>query len=280
MRILLQRVHQAAVDVGEQRVGEIGPGLLALVGIGQNDDSNILAPMAGKMLNLRIFPSEDKTQESGFHRSVLETGGGILAVPQFTLYASCRKGRRPGFSQAAAPDMASEIFEQFVDELRKYPNPVQTGTFGAMMDVSLQNFGPVTIWLDSEEITYEYLDGSTPAVERDRRVDAFQRGSGRLFLISLRAGGFGLNLTGADYVIHMDPWWNPAVEDQASDRAHRIGQTRPVTVYRLVAVGTIEERIVALHRKKRDLAGQLLADAGAVGRLSSEDLLELIRAGG
>ena len=79
-----------------------------------------------------------------------------------------------------------------------------------------------------------------------------------MFLISLTAGGVGLNLTAADYVIHMDPWWNPAVEDQASDRAHRIGQTRPVTIYRLVTKGTIEEQIVDLHHRKRDLAERLL----------------------
>ncbi|MFT5685195.1 MAG: superfamily II DNA or RNA helicase, partial [Myxococcota bacterium] len=92
-------------------------------------------------------------------------------------------------------------------------------------------------WLDANKITYQYLDGSTPARQRDLRVAAFQSGSDPLFLISTRAGGQGLNLTAADYVIHMDPWWNPAVEDQASDRAHRLGQRRPVTVYRLYAQG-------------------------------------------
>lgn len=97
--------------------------------------------------------------------------------------------------------------------------------------------------LDEREVAYLYLDGRTPARQRQRRVDAFQAGEGELFLISLKAGGKGLNLTGADYVIHLDPWWNPAVEDQATDRAHRIGQTRPVTVYRLVAQRTIEEQL-------------------------------------
>lgn len=111
-------------------------------------------------------------------------------------------------------------------------------------------------------------------------MTAFQAGQGRLFLISLRAGGTGLNLTGADYVIHLDPWWNPAVEDQASDRAHRIGQTRPVTVYRLVAKGTIEEKIVALHHRKRDLADRLLAEADAAAKLSSAELMALIVEGG
>jgi SNF2 family DNA or RNA helicase len=98
-----------------------------------------------------------------------------------------------------------------------------------------------------------------------------------LFLISLKAGGTGLNLTAADYVIHLDPWWNPAVEDQASDRAHRIGQQRPVTVYRLIVQDSVEEKILALHRRKRDLASDLLEGSEMSGRLSDDELLDLIR---
>lgn len=131
-------------------------------------------------------------------------------------------------------------------------------------------------YLDDQKITYQYLDGSTPAKQRKQQVDAFQAGEGNVFLISLKAGGTGLNLTAADYVIHMDPWWNPAVEDQASDRAHRIGQTRPVTIYRLVTKGTIEEKIVELHNKKRDLADSLLEGADMSGKLSTDALLELM----
>ena len=131
--------------------------------------------------------------------------------------------------------------------------------------------------LDRSNITYQYLDGSTPAKERKRAVDAFQAGDGELFLISLKAGGVGLNLTAADYVIHMDPWWNPAVEDQASDRAHRIGQQRPVTIYRLVTRHTIEEQIVELHRTKRDLADSLLEGSDMGSRVTAEDLLALLK---
>jgi SNF2 family DNA or RNA helicase len=131
-------------------------------------------------------------------------------------------------------------------------------------------------YLDSQKIKYQYLDGSTPAKDRKKRVEAFQAGEGDVFLISLKAGGTGLNLTAADYVIHMDPWWNPAVEDQASDRAHRIGQKRPVTIYRLVAKGTIEEKIVALHNQKRDLADSLLEGTDISGKVSTEALLNLI----
>jgi superfamily II DNA or RNA helicase len=131
--------------------------------------------------------------------------------------------------------------------------------------------------LDRKAVSYQYLDGSTPARARDQRVAAFQAGEGDVFLISLRAGGIGLNLTAADYVIHMDPWWNPAVEDQASDRAHRLGQQRPVTIYRFVTQGTIEERIVELHHAKRDLADSLLEGAEMSSKLSAAELLQLIR---
>ncbi|WP_331460244.1 DEAD/DEAH box helicase [Desulfosarcina ovata] len=133
--------------------------------------------------------------------------------------------------------------------------------------------------VESKSIRYQYLDGSTPQKERQRRVASFQNGDGDLFLISLKAGGVGLNLTAADYVIHMDPWWNPAVEDQAADRAHRIGQTRPVTVYSLIARHTIEEKIVALHRAKRDLADSLLDGTDMSGKMNAEELMALIREG-
>ncbi|NEQ44969.1 MAG: SWF/SNF helicase family protein [Leptolyngbya sp. SIOISBB] len=132
-------------------------------------------------------------------------------------------------------------------------------------------------YLDRQKIAYQYLDGRTPAKRRKQRVDAFQNGEGDVFLISLKAGGTGLNLTAADFVIHMDPWWNPAVEDQASDRAHRIGQQRPVTIYRLVAQGTIEDKIVALHKTKRDLADSLLAGTNVSSKISTDELLALIQ---
>ncbi len=129
----------------------------------------------------------------------------------------------------------------------------------------------------SRGVSHQYLDGVTPASEREKRVAAFQAGEGDLFLISLRAGGTGLNSTAADYVVHLDPWWNPAVEDQASDRAHRIGQQRPVTVYRLIVRDSIEEKILDLHRSKRDLASDLLEGTEVSANLSEEDLLNLMR---
>ncbi|HYD30121.1 MAG TPA: DEAD/DEAH box helicase, partial [Azospirillaceae bacterium] len=163
-------------------------------------------------------------------------------------------------------------FLELVDELRA--NRHRALVFSQFVGF----LGRVRADLDALGVSYQYLDGSTPARDREKRVAAFQAGEGDLFLISLKAGGTGLNLTAADYVIHLDPWWNPAVEDQATDRAHRIGQHRPVTVYRLIVQDSIEEKILALHRDKRDLAADLLEGTEIAGRLGEEDLLALIRA--
>lgn len=132
--------------------------------------------------------------------------------------------------------------------------------------------------LKTTGIQYQYLDGSTPQKVRTERVNAFQSGKGDVFLISLTAGGTGLNLTAADYVVHLDPWWNPAVEDQASDRAHRFGQQRPVTIYRMVTAGTIEEQIQTLHATKRDLAESVLAGADSA-TINSDELIALLQQG-
>jgi hypothetical protein len=171
------------------------------------------------------------------------------------------------------PSAKLEAFAEIVDELLE--NRHKALVFSQFVD----HLSLIRQHLDGRGIPYQYLDGSTPEAQRRASVGAFQSGEGELFLISLRAGGAGLNLTAADYVIHMDPWWNPAVEDQASDRAHRIGQERPVTIYRLVAKGTIEERILKLHATKRDLADALLAGTGDGGRLSYADMLALVRGG-
>jgi len=132
--------------------------------------------------------------------------------------------------------------------------------------------------MDEDKVAFEYLDGSTK--DRMARVESFQRDDGPpVFLISLKAGGSGLNLTAADTVIHFDPWWNPAVEDQATDRAHRIGQTKVVTTYRLIAKGTIEEKILELGGKKRELVGAVLSeDIGGAKKLTKGDLEDLFKA--
>ncbi|MET3106112.1 putative NIF3 family GTP cyclohydrolase 1 type 2 [Oxalobacteraceae bacterium GrIS 2.11] len=163
------------------------------------------------------------------------------------------------------------VFAAVVEELLE--NNHKALVFSQFVD----HLAIVRAWLDEKHINYQYLDGSTPAAERKRRVDAFQGGDGDIFLISLKAGGTGLNLTAADYVIHLDPWWNPAVEDQASDRAHRMGQLRPVTIYRLVAQQTIEDKIIALHAQKRDLADSLLEGGDASAKLDTAALLRLLK---
>jgi len=164
-----------------------------------------------------------------------------------------------------------QAFEELVDEL--LDNRHKALVFSQFVG----HLALIRELLDKKGISYHYLDGSTPAPQRKKAVNSFQAGDGDLFLISLKAGGTGLNLTAADYVIHMDPWWNPAVEDQASDRAHRMGQKRPVTIYRLVAKDTIEDKIVDLHRHKRDLANNLLEGGEVSGKLSVEDMMALIK---
>jgi non-specific serine/threonine protein kinase len=128
--------------------------------------------------------------------------------------------------------------------------------------------------LEDLDVKYEYFDGSTSAVDREKAITNFQQDdSCRVFLISLKAGGVGLNLTAADYVYIVDPWWNPAVEQQAIDRTHRIGQTKNIFAYRMICKGTIEDKILRLQDKKRVLAKDLIADdEGFVKSLSREDV--------
>jgi len=163
-----------------------------------------------------------------------------------------------------------ELFGQVVAELLE--NRHKALVFSQFVD----HLTIIREYLDQQGIHYQYLDGKTPPVARQKRVAAFQAGEGDLFLISLKAGGTGLNLTAADYVIHLDPWWNPAVEDQASDRAHRIGQQHPVTIYRFITSGSIEEKICALHARKKELAESLLAGTEISRAISAEELFALL----
>ncbi len=178
----------------------------------------------------------------------------------------------PRLVAPAAPDESAKLdaLMALLDELRQGRH--RALVFSQFVDVLTL----VRARLDERAVPYQYLDGATPTKARSAAVDGFQSGHGDVFLISLKAGGFGLNLTAADYVIHVDPWWNPAVEAQASDRAHRIGQTRPVTVYRLIAEGTVEERIVDLHRKKQELADSLLDESADAATLGPEELRALL----
>lgn len=145
MRAVVQRVKKSSVKANGEIVGQIGPGLLVLLGVAKGDGVKEVDYLAKKILNLRIFEDED----GKMNRSLLEIGGELLAVSQFTLLADCRKGRRPSFIAAAEPEKATELYEQFVERVRQNGVAVQTGRFRAMMEVALINDGPVTIIIES-----------------------------------------------------------------------------------------------------------------------------------
>lgn len=231
------------------------------------------------VLRVELNPEELAFYEA-LRRKALENLNGGDAPPKnmhLKILAEIMKLRRACCNtklvlpDASLPSAKLEVFGDIVGEL------LANGHKALVFSQFTDHLAIIREHVENKSIPYQYLDGSTPKKKRAERVNAFQNGEGELFLISLKAGGLGLNLTAADYVIHMDPWWNPAVEDQASDRAHRIGQKRPVTVYRLVARHTIEEKIVALHKKKRSLADSLLDGADMSGKITADELLRLIR---
>ena len=148
MRAVVQRVRQASVSVGGEVLAAIEEGLLVLLGVGQQDGEEDARYLADKLVNLRIF--EDA--EGKMNRSVLETGGAVLVVSQFTLFGDCRKGRRPSFVGAAEPGRAEELYQELVGEIQRKGVPVKTGQFKAMMDVALINNGPVTLLIDSKKV--------------------------------------------------------------------------------------------------------------------------------
>lgn len=145
MRAVIQRVNQASVKVKNKAVGQIGPGLMVLLGVGEGDGEKEAQILVDKITNMRIFENE----KSHFDKSLLEVEGEMLVVPQFTLYADTSKGRRPYFGQAAKPGIAKKLFEKFVEILKEKGIRVEKGRFGAKMEVELTNDGPVTIILDS-----------------------------------------------------------------------------------------------------------------------------------
>jgi hypothetical protein len=238
-----------------------------------------LPPRTEVMLQVELSPEEaafyEALRRTALERLELDSAPAgqkhlkILAEIMRLRRACCHP--RLVMADTALPSAKLELFGEVVSEL------LENGHKALVFSQFVTYLALIREYLDSRKIAYRYLDGATPTKDRKKEVEAFQTGSGDLFLISLKAGGLGLNLTAADYVIHMDPWWNPAVEDQASDRAHRIGQQRPVTVYRLVTQHTIEEKIVQLHQDKRDLASSLLDGSDISGRISADELLQLLR---
>lgn len=146
MRVLLQRVSEASVAVNGETVGTVGRGYVLLVGIGHDDTPSEVGNMAEKIVNLRLFPDD----AGKFDRSLLDAGGELLVISQFTLFADVGKGRRPAFTAAARPEVAEPLFNLFVDELRRRGVArVETGRFGRHMDVTIRNDGPVTVWVES-----------------------------------------------------------------------------------------------------------------------------------
>ena len=234
-------------------------------------------------LTLEIdLPEEERAFYEALRRRALEAlaqlrDGGVGGQTRIHILAEITRLRRacchPALIDAGTqlPGAKLEAFLELVEDLiRNRHKALVFSQFVGQLE-------RVRDALIERGIAHQYLDGGTPASAREKRVAAFQAGEGDLFLISLRAGGTGLNLTAADYVIHLDPWWNLAVEGQPSDRAHRIGQQRPVTVYRLIVRDSIEEKILELHRAKRDLASFLLEGSEISARLTDDDLLDLIR---
>ncbi len=148
MKFVIQRVKEASVQVEQEVIGEIKKGYLVLIGVSDSDTEQVADRMIKKMIGLRIF--EDENGKTNL--SLADVGGGLLLVSQFTLYANCKKGNRPSFIEAGAPDKANEMYEYVIRECKKSVPEVQTGRFGAEMEVSLVNDGPFTILLDSEKL--------------------------------------------------------------------------------------------------------------------------------
>jgi superfamily II DNA or RNA helicase len=236
-----------------------------------------LPPRIETLVPIVLSEGERRLYEAARLAALARVGEGVNEGQRFELLAALTRLRllachpRLGAPDSSLPSSKLERLLELVEELRA------EGSRALIFSQFVQLLTLVREALEARGITLQYLDGKTPPAERQARVEAFQRGEGEVFLISLKAGGTGLNLTAADHVIHLDPWWNPAVEDQATDRAHRIGQTRPVTVSRLVSEGTVEEAIIALHAEKRELAASLLSEANAAAALTPEQLLALLR---
>jgi superfamily II DNA or RNA helicase len=240
-----------------------------------------LPPRTEIVLTIEPSPGEAKLLAAVRRQAIerLETGGLPEEAKRFHVLAEITRLRRAACHPSlVAPELnltgaKLEQLLELVAELKE--NRHRALVFSQFVDY----LHIVRAAFDQAGISYQYLDGSTSPKAREAAVNAFQGGSGDVFLLSLKAGGVGLNLTAADYVIHLDPWWNPAVEQQATDRAHRIGQTRPVTVYKLVVKGSIEEQILALHGSKREIADSVLADQDTATKMNVGELIGLLQMG-
>jgi SNF2 family DNA or RNA helicase len=232
-------------------------------------------------LYVELSPEERRgyTELALYYRAVIrervEAGGMQTSTPQMleALLRLRQAACHPGLLDDSKREAGSAKLELLLARLEEV---VEGGHKALIFSQFTSLLAILREELERRGVTYEYLDGQTP--RRDERVDRFQNDPElRLFLVSLKAGGVGLNLTAADYVFILDPWWNPAAEAQAIDRAHRIGQTRRVVAYRLIARGTVEERVEALQSKKRALVDTVLGEGQSFGGgLTREDLEALL----
>jgi SNF2 family DNA or RNA helicase len=190
---------------------------------------------------------ESEVEQHGFQKSQIKILSLLTRLRQICCHPSLFIDNYHGGS--GKMDMLEEIMSEAVDSGHRI---LLFSQFTGMLAIIKEK-------LDSMNLTYHYLDGSTKPAERIKLVHSFNGGDKDIFLISLKAGGTGLNLTGADMVVHYDPWWNPAVEDQATDRAYRIGQQKSVQVYKLITKNTIEDKIYSLQQKKKELIDTLIS---------------------
>jgi non-specific serine/threonine protein kinase len=207
-----------------------------------------------------------KIEREGIEKSALDIFSALLKLRQIALF--------PRLVDARYGSMGSCKYEQLIllvqEILQENHKVLIFSQFVKALAIIREHF-------EREGIEFSYIDGSMSAKSRGQEVRRFERKDGiKLFLLSLRAGGIGLNLTAADYVILFDPWWNPAVETQAIDRTHRIGQTQKVIAYKLIVKGTVEEKILELQEKKKKLVREIIAADGSFFKsLSKEDILNL-----
>jgi SNF2 family DNA or RNA helicase len=205
-----------------------------------------------------------RVNDEGLAKSKIQVLEALLRLRQ----AACHPGLIDKKRCGEASGKLDVLLEQLREVLDEGHKALVFSQFTSLLDI-------VRSRLDKQGIVYEYLDGATR--DRQRPVERFQNDADcRLFLISLKAGGLGLNLTAAGYVFLLDPWWNPAVEAQAVDRAHRIGQTQQVFAYRLIARDTVEEKVLELQRSKRDLAAAIIGEDNSLIRNLKREDLELL----
>ena len=209
---------------------------------------------------------KDLSEEGGFQRNRMKILAGLTRLRQLCCHPALFLEGYEGTSGKL--EQLLEIIEECQGSSKRM---LIFSQFTSMLGIIRQE-------LDGRELPYFYLDGSTPAEQRLAMCDEFNGGAKDIFLISLKAGGTGLNLTGADTVVLFDLWWNPAVEQQAADRAHRIGQKKVVQVIKLVAQGTIEEKMLELQQRKKDLIDEVIqsGEKTALSKLSEDDIRELL----